>query len=69
MNNLTSHTVAIYLCHNYTGKKLKEIGSHFGMSESGVTQASRRLSTSIEKDRKLKKKISKIKTKLHLSNV
>ena len=58
-----------YLCHNYTGKRLKEIGSYFGISESGVTQASRRLSPAIEKDRKLKKKISKIKTKLHLSNV
>ena len=64
-----SRKVAIYLCHNYTGKKLKEIGSYFGMSESGVTQASRRLTPVVEKDKELKKMISKIKAKLHLSNV
>jgi REP element-mobilizing transposase RayT len=68
-DNALSKKVAIYLCHNYSRKKLKEIGSDFGISESGVTQASRRLSMVIEKDRKLKKMISKIKTKLHLSKV
>ena len=61
-----SKKVAIYLCHKYSGKRLKAIGSHFGMSESGVTLASRRLSTVIEKDKKLKKLVSKIKTKLKL---
>ena len=68
-DNALSKKVAIYLCHNYTGNRLKEIGSHLGISESGVTQSSHRLSTVIEKDRKLKKMITKIKTRLHLSIV
>ncbi len=65
-DNALSRKVALYLCHNYSGKRLKEIGSHFGISNSGVTLASRRLSTVIEKDRKLKKKISEIITRLQL---
>jgi chromosomal replication initiation ATPase DnaA len=68
-DNALLKKVAIYICHNYTGKRLKEIGSHFGKRKSGVTLASRRLSTVAEKDRKLRKMISKIKTKLHLSNM
>jgi hypothetical protein len=31
----------MYLCQRYTGKKLKEIGLHFGIGETGVLQACR----------------------------
>jgi hypothetical protein len=45
--------VKIYLCQKYTGKMLKEIGSHFGIGESGVSQASRWIGIKISQDNKL----------------
>jgi chromosomal replication initiation ATPase DnaA len=50
----------MYLCQRYTGNKLKEIGFHFGIGESGVSQACRRVAHKIEKDKKLKKKIERL---------
>ena len=62
----TGKKVSLYLSHRYSGKKLKEIGEYFGISESGVTQASRRLKKKIEEDKKLKKKIKLTKSRLKL---
>lgn len=61
--------VQIYLCHKFSGQKLKEIGLHFGISVSGVSQASRRVALQIKDDKKLKKKIDKIISDLNLSTV
>ncbi len=61
--------VSIYLCHKYSGRPLKEIGEYFGISESGVSQTSKRLRVDIDKNRKLRKQIEIIKKKLVLSNV
>jgi REP element-mobilizing transposase RayT len=61
--------VKLYLCHRYSGKKLREIGNRFGVSDSGVTQASRRILKRQEKDKNLKKMIAKMTEKLSLSNV
>ncbi len=47
--------VKMYFCQRYTGKKLKEIGLHFGIGESGVSPACRRVAQKIEKDKKPKK--------------
>ena len=49
-----------YFGHRYTGLRLKEIGSHFVISESGVTQASRRVRSRIEDDKKFARMIEKI---------
>jgi hypothetical protein len=57
------------LCHKISGKKLKDIGLHFGIGVSGVSQASRRVALQIKDDKKLKKKIDKINLDLDLSNV
>ena len=51
--------VKLYLCHRYSGKKLREIGKRFGVSESGVTQASRRIQLRQKSDKKLGKLITK----------
>lgn len=51
--------VKLYYCHRYTGLRLKDLGHHFGISESGVTQASRRVRTRIEKDKKFERMIKK----------
>ena len=40
--------------------KLKEIGKWFGIGESGVTQASRRVTTKAEINKKISKTIDKI---------
>ncbi len=61
--------VKLFLCHRYSGKKLQEIGNRFGVSESAVTQASRRIGVKQKNDKKLGKIILKILKKLPLSNV
>jgi REP element-mobilizing transposase RayT len=61
--------IKLYLCHRYTGEKLKDIGKYFGIGESGVSQACRRTSEKISKDKRLKRKIGKIEKKLNLSRM
>jgi hypothetical protein len=62
-----ARNVKMYLGCRYSGKTLKDIGQHFGIGESGVSQASRRIADKIDKDKKLKKRIEKIEKKLNLS--
>ena len=59
----------MFLCHRYSGKKLTEIGARFGVSESAVSQASRRIRDRQHKDKKLEKVISAIVKQLALSIV
>lgn len=46
--------VAVHLCHRYSGLKLREIGTLFGIKDSGVSQASRRLEAEMEGDGELR---------------
>ena len=48
---------------------MKEIAGHFGISESGVSKSSSRVSGKIKKEQKLRKQIEKIEKKLNLSKV
>ena len=68
-DKVLSRNVKMYLCQRNTGKKLKEIGLHFGIGESGVSQACRRVAQKIEKDKKLKKKIDRLEKHIHMSRV
>jgi len=61
--------VKMFISQRYTGEKLKDIGTHFGIGESGVSQVSRRVTDKIRKDKKLKNKIDKIARKLDLSRM
>ena len=61
--------LSMYLCHKYCGKRLKEIGKHFGISKFVVTQASRHAESKISNDKRLRKKINKIRNKLIMSIV
>jgi len=54
----------LYFCHRYSGLKLKEIGKYFGVGESGVSQASHRLSDKLKEDKELSKKVAIVKEKL-----
>ncbi|PKN17446.1 MAG: hypothetical protein CVU68_10440 [Deltaproteobacteria bacterium HGW-Deltaproteobacteria-3] len=61
--------VALYLSHKYSGAKLKEIGEHFGVKESAVSQSSGRFAVELKKDPDLKKIVADIEARLNLWNV
>ena len=65
-DKVLSRNVKMYLCTRFTGNKLKEIGFHFGIGESGVSQACRRVADKIEEDKKLKKQIEKFEKLFNL---
>ena len=64
-----SRNVKLYLCRKYTGKRLKDIGEHFGIGESGVSQAFSRMTRKMANDKKLKGRVNKIEKKLELSRM
>ena len=68
-NGRLGRMAGIFLCHRFSGAKLKEIGAIYGLSESGVSQASRRFEKAMEEDEDLRGKIERIKEELSLSNV
>ena len=55
-NPALARNVKMYLCQRYTGEKLKHIGTRFGIGESGVSQASRRVADQLRFDKRLKRK-------------
>jgi len=59
----------LYLCRNYSGKSLREIGNYFGISEAAVSQANFRFCHRLEKDKSLKKTIIQIQNKITMFNV
>ncbi len=61
--------VSLYLCQRYSGKKLKEIGDHFGIGESGVSQAARRVQARVEADKKFRNLVEEVGRNLNLSRV
>jgi len=68
-DKVLARNVKMYLCRRYTGERLKDIGWHFGIGESGVSQAGRRVAQKIENDKQLKKRITKISKKMNLSRM
>lgn len=60
---------SLYICHHYSGRKLKDIGKHFNIGESAVSQTSTRFATILLKDSKLQKQIKRICKELELLNV
>lgn len=53
--------MCIYASHQFGGRSLKEIGAHFSMRGSAVSQSSRRFKIQISKDKGLQKVVEKIK--------
>jgi hypothetical protein len=64
-----ARNVKVYLCQRYTGRKLRDIGTHFGIGESGVSQASRRMVEKLKQDKKLEITVNKKKRQLNLSRM
>ena len=65
-NGVRSSFLTNSLVKRYTGEKLKDIGTYFGIGESGVSQAIRRVKDKIRNDKKLEKKLSASKMKTPL---
>ncbi len=57
--------VGIYLSHRYGGLSLREIGRHFGVGESAVSQASRRFQATLD-DRELRRRVDNVRRSLNL---
>jgi len=68
-NDRLSKKIGIYLCHKYSGAKLKDIGERYGIKESAVSQASRRFEQEMERDNQLGNQIKHLITTLGLSYV
>ena len=58
--------VAIHLAHRFSGLKLREIGVRFGLKDSGVSEASRRVSVGLAKDEAFRQGVEKLRRELHL---
>jgi len=54
----------LYLSQQYTSLKLADIGREFGIRESGVSQAGKRITSISNSDKSFKSKISKLEKKL-----
>lgn len=59
--------VCIYLSHRYSGARLREIGAHFGIGESAVSQASRRFALKLAEDGELRKRVEMVEGILNVS--
>jgi histone H3/H4 len=68
-NERLAEKAAVYLCHRYSGAKLREIGERFGVKDSAVSQSSRRFKAELDGDKQLRNIVEKLKEKLALSNV
>ncbi len=68
-NGRLARAAGIYLCHRFSGAKLKRTGDLYGISESGVTQAGRRFVEAMKKDVSLSRKIADIRGKLKIPEV
>ncbi|MBC2717498.1 MAG: hypothetical protein HF978_19505 [Desulfobacteraceae bacterium] len=69
MDPALARNVKMYLARQYSGKSLKDIAQYFNIGDSGVSQASRRISMKIREDKNLKKTIEQIEVKLSLSRM
>lgn len=56
----------MYLCHRYSGQKLRTIGELFNVRESAISEASRLFPHKMERDKKLWKAIERIKGELNI---
>ena len=54
----------MYLCHQYSGEKLRKIGHLFGVGPSAISEAGRLFPTRMEKDEELAERVEKIKSML-----
>jgi putative transposase len=61
--------LSIFLCHRYSGARLKEIGNLFGIGAAGVSQESRRFAVRIQEDHELKNMVDGLRKRMKCVNV
>ena len=61
--------IKLYLSQRHSGRRLKEIGRHYGIKESGVSQAVRRLEIQLAEDKAIRRKVEALEKELKLSRV
>ena len=66
LDEKVARQVKLHLCHRYIRRKLREIGSRYGIGLSGVTQASYRIGLKAEKDKKIGKLLKRIEKNIFL---
>jgi putative transposase len=62
-----SRNIKLYLCREFTGERLKEIGDRFHVSESAVSHAARKMSELVAKDKTIRKGVEAIVKELKYS--
>ena len=50
----------MYLCHRYSGEKVREIANRFNVGESAITEAARLFSKRLEKDEGLADEVARV---------
>ncbi len=65
-NEKLARQVSMYLCHKYSGKKLREIGKLFGVGETAIAEARRLFSRKLEQDKQLCSEVEKVKALLKI---
>ena len=65
-NESLTKKMTLYLCLRYNGMKLKDIGKYFNISESAVSEASKRFDILLKKHKPLRKNIETARKKLNL---
>lgn len=64
--NRFSRDLAIFLSHKFTDFRLKEIGDHFGLSVSGISQICNKMKKDICWNAVLARAVGELESKLHL---
>ena len=57
---------SLYLCHRYSGEKLRAIGNVFDVRESAVSEASRLFSVKLHKDEELAEHVAQVRERLQI---
>lgn len=65
-NKKLARQAGMWLCHRYSGEKVREIGKLFAVGQSAITEASRLFPKRMEKDEALAEVIEEIKTELKI---
>lgn len=60
---------AIYLAHQHSGARLKELGAFFGKKDTAIAQTARRFKGEMAEDDNLRKMVEALEKKLKLSQV
>ncbi|KAA0893453.1 REP-associated tyrosine transposase [Oryzomonas rubra] len=65
-NTKLARQVGMYLCHKYSGKKLRKIGEQFGVGETAISEAHRLLARKMEVDKRLSEDVERVKSILKI---